>query len=41
MKKLRIGVVGCGRIAVMHFGSIDKLKQAQLIACCDIKKNGL
>lgn len=39
MKKLRIGVIGCGRVAVMHLGSIALLDDAELIACCDIKKD--
>lgn len=38
MKKLRVGVVGCGRISVMHFLSIKALRQSELVACCDIKK---
>ncbi len=37
MEKLRVGVVGCGRISVMHLVSADKLDEAQLVACCDIK----
>lgn len=35
--KIRIGVVGCGRISKNHFGSIDKLSDAfELISVCDI-----
>lgn len=37
LKKLRIGIIGCGRISVMHLVSVDKLKMADLVACCDIK----
>ena len=37
MKKLRIGLIGCGRIAVMHAVSIAQSPQATLVACCDIK----
>lgn len=37
MKKLRIGVIGCGRISVMHFESVLQLDEAELVACCDIK----
>ncbi len=37
MKPLRIGVIGCGSIAVMHLDSIVASSQAQLIAVCDIK----
>lgn len=35
--KLRIAVIGCGRIAVKHFSSIQKSQYATLIACCDIR----
>ena len=39
MKKLRVGVIGCGRISPMHLISADALAQADLVACCDIKKD--
>ena len=38
MKKLRVGIIGCGRISVMHLVSADKLEMAELVACCDIKE---
>ncbi len=38
LKKLKVGVIGCGRVSVMHLGSIQLLEEAELIACCDIKK---
>lgn len=35
-KKLRIGVIGCGRIAQAHFAAIENLKdEADLIATAD------
>ena len=37
-KKLRVGVIGCGRISVMHFVSIDAIDEVELVACCDIIK---
>ena len=37
MKKLRIGVVGCGRISVMHLLPASILEESELVACCDIK----
>ena len=37
MKKLKIGIIGCGRISVMHFLSAKNLDTAELVACCDIK----
>ena len=39
MKKLKIGVIGCGRISVMHFESAKALDSATLVACCDVKKD--
>lgn len=36
-RKIRIAIVGCGRIAKNHFGSIEKhADQLQLVAVCDI-----
>ena len=37
MKKLKVAVIGCGRISVMHLVSADVLEEAELVACCDIK----
>ncbi len=39
MKKLRIGVIGCGNISIMHLESVVGLKQAELVAVCDIKES--
>lgn len=39
IKKLRVGVIGCGRISVMHLVPAKVLSQAELVACCDIKKD--
>lgn len=36
VKKIRVGVIGCGRVSVMHLGSIALLPEAELVACCDI-----
>ena len=38
-RKLRVGVIGCGRIAVMHFVSIASIDEVELVACCDIKED--
>ena len=38
MKKLKIGIIGCGRISVMHLVSAEASTRAELVACCDIKK---
>ncbi len=35
-KKLRVAVIGCGRISVMHFASIKMLDE-ELVGCCDIR----
>ncbi len=37
MNKLRVAVIGCGRISVMHLDAIKNSEHAELIACCDIK----
>lgn len=39
MSKLRVGIIGCGRIAVMHLVSIEAIDGVELVACCDIKKD--
>lgn len=39
MKKLKVGIIGCGRISVMHLVSASELEEAELVACCDIKKD--
>ena len=41
-RKIRIGIVGCGRIAKNHFGSIEKhADNLELVAVCDINKKVL
>ena len=41
-RKIRIGIVGCGRIAKNHFGSIEKhADNLELVAVCDIDQNVL
>lgn len=37
MRKFRVGVIGCGRISVMHFSALRALKETELVCCCDIK----
>ena len=37
-KKLRVAIVGCGRVAVVHIAAVAALNQARLIAFCDIKR---
>lgn len=39
MKKLRVGVVGCGRISIRHFLPLTSIEEVELVACCDIKKD--
>lgn len=39
MKKLCIGIIGCGRISVKHLDAVKRLDNAQLVCCCDIKKD--
>ncbi len=37
MEKLRVGVIGCGRISVRHFLPIKAIENIELVACCDSK----
>ena len=37
MDKLRVGVIGCGRISVRHLIPLTKIDEVELVACCDIK----
>ena len=37
MNKLRVAVIGCGRISVRHFAAILDSPYADLAACCDIR----
>jgi len=37
MEKLRVGVIGCGRISVRHFLPIKAIEELELVACCDNK----
>lgn len=37
MNKLKIGVIGCGHISVMHLDSIRALEESELVAVCDIE----
>lgn len=37
MKKLKVGVIGCGSILVMHLDSTVILDEAELTCVCDIK----
>ena len=37
--KLKIAVIGCGRVSVMHLGSIALFDDAEIVACCDIKED--
>ncbi len=36
MEKIRVAVIGCGRISPMHFEAISHCSDAELVACCDI-----
>ena len=39
LKKLKIGIIGCGRISVMHLIPAQLSDRAELVACCDVKKD--
>ena len=39
MEKLRVAVIGCGNISVMHLDSINAFDDVELVAVCDIKED--
>ena len=39
MKKFRVGVIGCGRISVMHLTPLKQMQNVEIVACCDIKED--
>ena len=39
MGKIRVGVIGCGRISVMHLVPLSMHEDVELVACADIKKD--
>ena len=39
MKKLKVAVIGCGRISMMHLVPASVLEESELVACCDIKED--
>ena len=39
INKLKVAVIGCGRISVMHLASIKDEKDVELVAVCDVKKD--
>ena len=41
MNALGVGVIGCGMISGNHFHALDKLKDAELRAVCDIDEEKL
>lgn len=41
MKKLRVAVIGCGSISVMHLDSIKNIDSCELVAVCDIKADAV
>ena len=41
MNALGVGVIGCGMISGNHFHALEKLKDAELRAVCDIDEEKL
>ena len=39
MKKLKVAVIGCGNISVMHLDSIAAFEDVELVAVCDTKED--
>lgn len=38
MDKIKVAVIGCGNISIMHLDSIVALDEAELVAVCDVKE---
>lgn len=38
MTKLKVAVIGCGRISIMHLNSIKNIEEIELVGVCDSKK---
>ncbi len=38
MKELKVAIIGCGRISVMHTAAISALPRVSLVAACDVKR---
>lgn len=36
MKKIRLGLLGCGRISKNHLDAVSQIPEAEFVACCDI-----
>ena len=36
MGTVRVGLVGCGKIAAVHAGALATLPEAEFVACCDV-----
>lgn len=36
MKKIRLGMIGCGRISKNHFEAVAQIPEAEFVACADI-----
>ncbi len=39
MEKVKFALIGCGRISSNHFDAIQKIKNAEMVACADIIEN--
>ncbi len=39
MKKLRVALIGCGRISIMHLSAIAQMDDVELVAVCDNKQD--
>ena len=38
MKKINIGLIGCGRIAGHHFKAVEKNNNFKILSVCDLNK---
>jgi len=38
-ERIRVGIIGCGKIAVTHSGALKQIPEADFTACCDVDLN--
>lgn len=39
MKKLRMGLIGCGKMMAQHLKGVDKVENAEFVAVCDVLRD--
>ena len=37
-ERIRVGIIGCGKIAVTHSGALKQIPDVDFTACCDVSQ---